>query len=470
MNKIVVNIEFSIVFWKNKQALEARNADGSRKYKYIINCGSSRSSKTYSLIDLLDEYARKNNNERITIWRDTKTDCKKTVLHDILKHHKTTGRYKLDYEFNKTESIFYYNHGGNEESTTTIEIHGTDDEETVHGLTQNIAWLNEPYKISEDTFNQIDMRSDVVFVDYNPKKDTYLDDIAKQDNAIVIHSTFRDNPFCPTEQRIKILSYQPLTMSSLILGGKENLDFIRTFENIYTLQDYIATKDYSKFDKSELARCFKNERQRSSDEYDWKVYGLGEKSENPNKIHHGWLTIPDYRYEKIKKQNQGEYPVYYGLDYGFVNPAACVEIMYDGDRTFYLKEILYKPISKMDKPLGDELILAGVPIGDVTYIFADSSDRDTSNNTNLTNDLRAYHSLNVIPVNKPGHKERFEFMKKCIIVYTTSSKNINYEYGEYQWEYINGYPTEKPLKIDDHIMNAIEYGMWMIKEVHKIKL
>lgn len=161
----MIDFQATIVFQQNWDAINAVNEDGSRKYRYIINKGSSRFSKTISLIDVSDTYCCLNPNKRGTVWRDTKTDCKKTVLVDMLKRLKSTGRYKLDQDFNKTESIFYYS------NDTTFEIHGTDDEETVHGLTQSFAWFNEPYSISIETFNQIDQRtSDFIFIDYNPKR------------------------------------------------------------------------------------------------------------------------------------------------------------------------------------------------------------------------------------------------------------------------------------------------------------
>jgi hypothetical protein len=57
------------------EAINAKNEDGSRKYKYIINTGSSRSSKTYSIqthwIKSLSVP-----NTRVSIWRETKADCK----------------------------------------------------------------------------------------------------------------------------------------------------------------------------------------------------------------------------------------------------------------------------------------------------------------------------------------------------------------------------------------------------------
>jgi hypothetical protein len=40
----------TIVFEKIWNAIQEKNEDGSRKYKYIINTGSSRSSKTHSIL------------------------------------------------------------------------------------------------------------------------------------------------------------------------------------------------------------------------------------------------------------------------------------------------------------------------------------------------------------------------------------------------------------------------------------
>ena len=141
------------------------------------------------MIDVYDLIAREEENKRLTVWRDTKTDCKKTVLNDALKRLKVTGRYEIGQKFNKTESIFTY------DNSSTFEIHGTDDEETVHGLTQDYAWLNEPYKISKDTFDQIDQRtSEIVFVDYNPKKGHWVDDLAKDPRTLVIRNNcFSEN-------------------------------------------------------------------------------------------------------------------------------------------------------------------------------------------------------------------------------------------------------------------------------------
>jgi PBSX family phage terminase large subunit len=206
-----MKLQATIVFKKIWDAIHAVDEKGQRRYKYIILEGSSRSSKTVSAIDCYDLYARNNENKRLTVWRDTKKSCKDTVLHDAEKHLKRTGRYRVGQEFNKTESVFHYDTG------STFEIHGADDAEKVHGLQQDAAWFNEPYKISRETFDQVDQRtSDFFILDWNPKKKHWIDDIKRDPRAILIHSTWRDNPFVPEEQKLKILSYQTVAQSELV--------------------------------------------------------------------------------------------------------------------------------------------------------------------------------------------------------------------------------------------------------------
>ena len=463
---MAINLENTIVFFKNLDAYNARNEDGSRKYKYIINQGSSRSSKTYSLIDLMDYIARTEPNKRLTIWRDTKIDNKKTVLADMLKHHKTTGRYGVGYTFNKTESIFTYEHG--KSGASTVEIHGTDDEETVHGLTQDGAWMNEPYKIGKDTFDQIDQRADVMFIDYNPKMSShYLDDVARKENAIIIRSTYKDNPFCPTESRIKIESYQPLKACALVEREEETAEGLQFFETPEALKEYLDMAGYAEKDIKEAVRCFKNERQFSADLYKWQVYGLGIKSENPNKIYHNWIKIPDSEYDKIAKH--ARYQKYYGLDFGFANPSACVEVMYDGDRTVYVKQKLYKPLSQTQKSLGSLLIEAGVPTGNPTYIICDPQDNLVGVSRSMVNDLRTMHDLNAYKGVKPSYQDRFEFISKLVVKYTESSKDFEAEYENYEYEFINGQPTERPVKVDDHLLDSFSYICWFLKKHFRIQ-
>lgn len=311
------------VFEKNWAAIHALTETGERKYKYIINTGSSRSSKTFSLIDCYDLYARSQYNKRLTVWRDTKIDCKATVGEDIAKHLKNTNRWRVGFKFMETTSEMNYLATGSE-----IQLHGTDDHLKVHGLTQDAAWLNEPYKISREVFDQIDQRtSDFIFIDWNPLRGHWIDDLQKDPRAIVIHSTFTDNPFCPDEQRRKILSYQPVSMCAIVLKKKlteEEANVYDCAKNILNIKQWAI---------DELVRCKENEFKRSANKFNWEVYGLGLKSEKPHRIFH---------FEECSREVYNKCPgkIYTGVDWGVVDPFAILDAKYY-DGALYLDQRNY---------------------------------------------------------------------------------------------------------------------------------
>ena len=82
--------------------------------------------------------------------------------------------------------------------------------------------------------------------------------------------------------------------------------------------------------------------------------------------------------------------------------------------------------------------------------------------------MRSNYNINVVPTNKPTYKARFEFMSKAIFKYVKDD-DYEHELDTYEYEYINGIPTEKPVKKDDHYMNATEYCVWGIKQYLDIK-
>lgn len=457
----MLTIKNTIVFQKNWEAINAVDESGKRKYRYIINEGSSRSSKTYSLIDCYDLYCRQNKDKRLTAWRDTKTDARKTILNDTLKRLKSTGRYKLDQGFNKTESIFQYN------TDSTFEIHGTDDEETVHGLTQDASWLNEPYKISKDTFDQIDQRtSDFVFIDWNPKKDHWIDDLKKDPRTIVIHSTFKDNPFCPIEQKIKILGYQPVKRSYAV----EN-NLINEFE----------AKDYN-FDKNpldleqkhlkELLRCVLNEEKMSANISKWDIYGLGIKAERPNRIFH-WESIPYSEYLKIDKKPLN------GVDWGKVDPFGIVEAKYY-DGTLYVHELNYDSEDKWQEKLTplERQNIDNKDEGFVKWLFK-KLNVPTSNDIICDNNrpgkviaLRKAGWERAIAANKGSGSvlDGIDVLLSIKVVFTDCSDNIAYEQENYSRKVDKyGVVLEEAEDMDNHLIDPIRYIALYLQKLGVIK-
>ena len=435
-----------VCLW-NWAAINAVDENGNRKYKYIIDEGSSRSSKTYSMIDCYDKYAQENDDKRLTVWRDTKTDCKKTVLNDALKHFKITGRYKKGWEFNKTESILSYTNG------STFEIHGTDDEETVHGLTQDAAWLNEPYKISKETFDQIDQRtSDFIFIDWNPKKAHWIEDLKKDKRTIVIHSTFKNNPLCPPEQRIKILGYQPVKYCQLVIDGL----LTEQDANSYNLAE--NNLGFSAEQIDELSRCIENEYKNSANEFNWSVYGLGLKAEQPNRIFN-WSEISLNEYENIEAK------VYTGCDWGAVDPWGILDAKYY-DGGLYLRERNYLSENETrSKLVTTELAqINGNDEGIVTWMFKRLGipfERAIICDNNRGSKIRALRVTGweyAQPANKVLITDGIDLLKNLRVYYTSDSINLKYEQENYSREVDRyGKVLEDPEDLNNHLMDPARY-------------
>lgn len=386
-----MKIKATPVFEKNWEALQCG------KYKYIINSGSSRSSKTFSILQIFWIIAWTKDNTKLAVFRNTKKDCKDTILQDMLKYYRTLENFE-DIVFNKTESVFTF------PNKSTISIEGTDDELKVHGYHSDFLWFNEFYKMPKSTFDQLDMRcSDTVFMDYNPVGKLWSDDLVKQDNAILIHSTFKDNPFVPLEQKKKILSYEPT--------------------------------EY-------------NKQQATADAYMWNVYGLGLKAEKPNRIFKNWKTLNDADFHKLP------YQIYRGLDFGLSAKTALCDMKWDGDENYFFKERLYLPMNEMKGSLSDEFQRLGIE-KHIEIICDSGNDINKSEGIKLRNS-----GYNIIFAKKGAGSisSGIETMQKSKIHYTKESVNIENEYENYSWKIWQGIQMDVPEENgDDHILDAMKY-------------
>jgi len=385
-----MKINATPVFEKNWDALNSQN------YKYIINSGSSRSSKTFSIIQIFWILAWSKPRTKLAVFRNTKKDCKDTVLQDMLKYYPTLDNWD-GIKFNKTESIFAFPNG------STINIEGTDDELKVHGYHSDYLWFNEFYKMPKETFDQLDMRCSIaVFMDYNPVGKLWSDDLTKQDNAILIHSTFKDNPFCPNEQKKKILSYEPTE---------------------YNIQ------------------------QNTASDYMWCVYGLGLKAEKPNRIFKNWNIITDKEFDMLP------YSSFYGMDFGLSSPSTLIEMKFDGDQTFFFKELLYKPMNEMQGTLSDELFNLGIDLNKELIV-------DSSNEINKTEGNKLKNSgFNVIYAlkGKGSVVSGIELLQKKQVYYTASSTNLEQEYENHSWRVVQGVQLDEPEQGNDHAIDGCKY-------------
>lgn len=432
----------TIVFQENWQSLQ------DPEIRYIVNEGSSRSSKTHSIIQCFFLYATVNPNKRLSVWRDTKKECRETVLKDMQKAIYTFPNWQ-SIAFNKTEAVFTFPNG------TTIEIQGTDEVNKVHGYQGDVIWLNEPYLISKEIFDQLDMRNtDTVIIDWNPKEEHWIEDIKKNTRTKFIHSTFKDNPFCPEEQRIKILSYQSIKYSDVVVSGTLSEQDARVYD--------ITDNPFKFTDKQikELSRCKENENTRSANDVNWCIYGLGLKAERPNRIFK-WLEIPLHEYEKINARK------YNAVDWGVVDPMGVLEAKYY-DGGLYLHELSYDSENKIRENLTPTEIaqIDKTEEGLIMWYFR-KLQIDQSNVIVCDNN----RPLKILALRKAGYEyalaankgqgsiiDGIGLLNSIKVYYTSTSKNLKYEQEMYSRKVDRyGIVLEEPEDINNHLMDPSRY-------------
>jgi phage terminase large subunit len=186
-----MEIKSTVIFEKNYEAL-------SGPHRFIINEGGSRSSKTYSLCQLMVIYCLQNSGKVVSIIRKTFPALRATVLRDFIEILKEMGIYSLD-SHNKSEHIYTFSNG------SIVEFFSVDDEQKIRGRKRDIAWCNEANELYFDDFTQLNMRTEFKLIfDYNPSdSSSWLYELPKEE-SILIKSTYRDNPFLPNSIRSQI--------------------------------------------------------------------------------------------------------------------------------------------------------------------------------------------------------------------------------------------------------------------------
>ena len=191
-----LEIEATEVFEKNYAAYENPNIN------LIGNQGGSRSSKTYSVVQLLILIGITKPNLTISIVRKTMPSLMATVYEDWLEIMHQWGLYKD--KFHKKQRGYYKHPNG-----TRFEFFSLDDSQKVRGRKRDILYLNEATEIDMESFIQLEMRTKgKIFIDFNPSEiEHWAYERLEQEDATLIKSTYLDNPFLSDLQikRIKDL-------------------------------------------------------------------------------------------------------------------------------------------------------------------------------------------------------------------------------------------------------------------------
>lgn len=263
-----LEIRHTNVFTRNYDAL--MNPD----IRFIINQGSSRSSKSYSLSQLVIVYCLHNPGKSVSVVRKTLPSLRETAMKDILE---LLQEYKLysDSRHNKTRNIFTFDNG------STIEFFSLDDSQKVRGRKRDILWMEEANEVDRETFVQLNIRTtSKVLASFNPSdSEHFIYDIIEKDDAVLIHSTYKDNSFLPEQQ-------------------------VREIEDLINIDiDY------------------------------YNIYALGLPSKSTHTI---------YNHQKVYSEELESYDnVILGLDFGYKHPTALIECSFKED-IVHTRELIYE--------------------------------------------------------------------------------------------------------------------------------
>lgn len=401
----------------------------AKRYRLIVAYGSSRSGKTYSIMQLFCILLMSRKSFKITVWRATRIDAIATVLEDFKAVVETDPLIDQQFIYNKKDATFTH-----VKTRSVIHFMGTDKIGKVLGMRQDISFFNEISHFKEDVYKQIAQRTtETIFSDYNPSRDFFIQKYESREDSIFLRSTFEDNIEFLTEGIVNQLrGYNPFAEGSTYV---ENNTLMYNGEPVSHLNEP---------PRNELN--FKNG---TADKYMWEVYGLGLKSEKPNRVFRGWKTCTPEYFDNVDSES------YYGLDFGVSKPTALVEVKYDGDRTFYVRQRLYRPSSKMGTTVADFVQnRLNPPITPKDLVVADSAKKT------MVEDLKQGGLFAFGAKKGPGSvHRRISLVQSFNIVYDETSHDLEDEYVEYSYKLDRYGLTTDDIdpSCEDHLLDAMGY-------------
>ena len=178
---------------ENLQATRIYQRNSDAQTRYVFNQGGTRSSKTYSLMQLAFLLCGKVDNKVISVVSETMPHLKKGAMRDFFAF---LNKYNLYNPANHNKSDNIYKVGN-----SIIEFFSADSSDKVHGPGRDYLFVNEIQNLTYETFFHLAQRTNVrIYADYNPTHKfwvypKYIDEPEYKDDLTYIHSTILDNPF-----------------------------------------------------------------------------------------------------------------------------------------------------------------------------------------------------------------------------------------------------------------------------------
>ena len=262
-----------------------------RKRIRIVQGGTS-SSKTFTILPLLIQYAIQTPNSEISVVAESIPHLKRGALKDFIKIMEWTNNFNAN-NFNKSNLTYKFSNG------SYIEFFSADQPDKLRGARRDVLFINECNNVSFESYQQLAIRTKkFIYLDYNPTNEFWVHtELINDNNSDFIILTYKDN---------------------------EALDpaIVKEIEKAKV--------------KAETSSYWENW---------WKVYGLGQIGTLEGVIFNNWQTI-----DVLPKDAR---LLGYGVDFGYSNdPTAIVEVYKWNDKRIvneicYQKELSNSQIAKL---------------------------------------------------------------------------------------------------------------------------
>jgi len=379
--------------------------NNNSKGRIVVNQGGTRSSKTYSICQMIALWLLTGEIRNkplhagtIDVVRKTLPALKASALKDFREIINNFGLRDLQgFKENKTDLIFQYRN-------REVCFFSTDDEQKLRGRKRNVLYCNEANELEYIDFVQLNFRTtDFILLDFNPSdpftwiKDEILDKrMPTVGDVDLIKSTYLDNKFL-------------------------NAETIREIELL-----------------------------RDTDPDFWSIYGLGDFTKIRGIVYDNWAVV-------------AEMPAIYeseifGLDLGFANdPTALVRVVKSNGR-FFVELLLYQTGVEIDE-LAEILKTKcknRLVISDHDPAILSSYKKKGIKIVNALKHKGINHGIQV--VRKQG----------AMYIHRNSQDLIN-EIKKYKYRLVNETPTNDPIDKFNHALDAVRYAVTFLEEKGNIQ-
>lgn len=369
--------------------------------RYAVVYGGSGSGKSVAIAQIIIVRLLIEQDHRFLILRKVHRTLKRSVFQLFRDVISDWGLDEL-FGFNLSDMTITCKNG------SQILFSGLDDVEKLKSITGiTSVWIEEATEITLEDFEQVNLRlrgqtayRKQIYLTFNPisskhwLKGRFFD--RETDDTLIVHSTYLDNHFIDEEYK-KVLE-----------------ELIETDKRLYD------------------------------------VYALGK-----------WGVLEGLiydRYETIKELPEEYEYRRYGLDFGYKNAMALVEVKIIG-KDAYIRELFYQNEKTTDDLIG---FMKSEVISTRDHIRADAAEPDRIEQI-------CRNGFNAVPAKK-NVLAGIDAVKSYNLYITEDSINLLREIDSYRWaQDRNGTPLDQPVKVDDHAMDALRYALF-IHEVVRSKI